>query len=216
MKMTRFRSVGTFAAKVALATGLLIGGVTAPAQASWSTQNHSLGSNYASIWSLHAMEHRSGDHDLYSQPWWLSHKAIYYTIGLQTYLTPDKRQLKLDVFYSSFENGGDYTSFKSMKTYTLFAAPAGRQIVDYPKVDCYRTIAERDVHSHRLVEMPRLSRFNSLWNGYNNRPDITIYLYGDNPGADIYQGYKMYLGDSWTVQTKQMAAAVPRGNRFRR
>ena len=207
MKMTRFRSVGTFAAKVVLAAGLLIGGITAPAQASWDTQNHPLTS---SIWNpLHSVERLSGDYDLYSQPWWLSHKAIYYSIGLETYLTSDKRQLKLKVFYSSYENGGDYSSFRSTKTYTLFTAPVGRQIVDYPRVNCDRTIDKRGVHSSWV----RHSTNTSYWIGYDNRPDVFIYINGDNPGADIHQGYVIFLGDSWVVQTKRDSYVPPPGNR---
>ena len=186
----------TFVAKAALATSLLLVGVTTPAQAA---STYSTAEVPALTTGLHPVEHLSGDRDLYSC-WG---KNIYYTVGMHTFLSVDKKRLMMDVYYHSYENGGDRSQFKSVKTYAIYTAPEGHIIEDYPHVEVIRTQARYGYHAG--------SSFYMSWFGLD---DVRVMVHGDQHGTDEYQGYVLDFGSSWTVKLKRVGHTIPYWNRF--
>lgn len=186
----------TCSARAALLTCLLLVGVTTPAQAA---SVHSTAQIPALTTGLHPVQHLSGDRDLYSC-WG---KNIYYTVGMHTFLSVDKKRLMMDVYYHSYENGGDRSQFKSVRTYAIYTAPDGHIIEDYPRVDVVRTQAKYGYHAGSAFYMP-----------WFNLDDVRVLVYGDQHGTDELQGYVLGFGSSWTVKLKRVSSTIPYWPRF--
>ena len=189
--MKILKSSRQFATRAVLLTGLLLAGITAPAQAAAGGTDVQMGFIDA---NLHVVNHRTGDADLFS--YW--GKSIYYTIEMQTYLSSDKRRLMVDIFYRSYENGGDHSSFTSNKTFTLHTAPRGYIIDDYPRID--HSMTERCWWGH--AGQP-------FFFSWDHQADVGIVVYGDQHGRDFYQGYEIILGSDWTVDLKRVGYVPP-------
>tara|TARA_Y100000589_G_scaffold44669_1_gene37594 strand:+ start:6148 stop:6738 length:591 start_codon:yes stop_codon:yes gene_type:complete len=193
--MKILKSSRQFTARAVLLAGLLLAGITTPAQAASSYSNVRVP---ALTTGLHLTNHVGGDGDLYSC-WG---KTIYYTVGLHTFLSVDKKRLMIDVFYRSYENGGDRSQFTSVKTYTLYTAPHGYVIENFPAIDIHRTQGKFGYHAGMPI--------NLYWFSLD---DLNVVVYGDQHGTDLMQGYTVEFGPSWNMQLKRTGTYVPNWNR---
>ena len=189
--MKMLKHTRRFATRAALVTCMLLSGVKTPAQAASGGTDVQMGFIDA---NLHVVDRRTGDADLFSR----FGKSIYYTIEMETYLSSDKRRLMVDIFYRSYEAGGDYSSFTSNRTFTLHTAPHGYIIDDFPRVD--RSMTRRCWWPHAG---------DPFFFSWDSTADVGIVVFGDQPGPDIFQGYEIVLGESWTVDLKRVGYVPP-------